>query len=126
MRLAPTFDHGAALARNLLDSEREERLATRDRNRKVAAFAEKGRSAFYGSAADERPLELREAFRAFAQRARRAAESWLKRLEAVNRDGIWGILEGVPTERMSETCKRFTMELLLTNQRRLLEQDNTR
>ena len=70
MRLAPTFDHGAALARNLLDSEREERLTTRDRNRTLAAFAEKGRSAFYNSPAEPRPLELREAFRVFARAIR--------------------------------------------------------
>src|SRR6185369_4968240 len=35
MRLAPTFDHGAALARNLQDSERQERLITKDRNRTI-------------------------------------------------------------------------------------------
>ncbi len=40
LRLAPTFDHGAALARNPRDSERQERLTTRDGNRTVAAFAE--------------------------------------------------------------------------------------
>ena len=46
MRLAPTFDHGAALARNLLDSEREERLTIKYSNRTVESFARKGRSAF--------------------------------------------------------------------------------
>jgi hypothetical protein len=49
VRLAPTFDHGASLARNLLDSERAERLTTKDNNRTVAAFAARGRSAFYRS-----------------------------------------------------------------------------
>ncbi len=121
LRLAPTFDHGAALARNLLDSEREERLTTRDRNRMVTAFARRGRSAFYGSADDARPLELREAFLMFAQRVPGAASAWLEQLRAVNREAAWGILERVPAERMSETCKRFTMELLLTNQQRMLE-----
>ncbi len=123
LRLAPTFDHGAALARNLRDSEREERLTTRDRNRTVLAFAERGRSAFYATTQDARPLELREAFRAFAQKTPGPAQVWLDRLRAVNRDEIWGILEKIPADRMSEACKRFTMELLLTNQRRLLEGD---
>ena len=50
MRLAPTFDHGASLARNLLDSERAERLTTKDRNRTIKMFAQRGRSAFFGSA----------------------------------------------------------------------------
>ena len=121
LRLAPTFDHGAALARNLLDSQREEHLTTKDRGRTVAAFAGRGRSAFYGNPKDARPLELRETFRAFAQHAPNAAQVWLDRLQAVNQDEIWGILERVPSERMSEICKRFTLELVLTNQRRLLE-----
>jgi hypothetical protein len=121
MRLAPTFDHGAALARNLLDSEREERLTTKDRNRSVAAFAERGRSAFYGSTADPRPLELCESFLAFARQVPVAANAWLERLRAVNREAVWAILERVPVERMSAFCKQFTMELLLTNQQRLLK-----
>ena len=121
IRLAPTFDHGAALARNLLDEEREERLTSKDRNRTIAAFAAKGRSAFYGSPADQRALELREAFRSFASQVPNAARTWLDRLRTVNRDEIWRIIERVPVSRMSELCKRFTLELLLTNQRRLLE-----
>jgi hypothetical protein len=123
MRLAPTFDHGAALARNLLDTERQERLTTKDRNRTVAAFAERGRSAFYGSANDDRPLELREAFQAFAQRVPQAGKRWLEQLGTVQPDSIWGILERVPTQRMSPTCKQFTQQLLITNQQRLLQSE---
>lgn len=123
LRLAPTFDHGAALARNLLDDERQDRMTSKDRNRTVAAFAARGRSAFYASPDDQRPLELRETFRSFARQVPPAALAWLDRLRAVKHDEIWGILEGVPVSRMTETCKRFTMELLLTNQRRLTEED---
>ncbi|MCX7426245.1 MAG: phosphatidylinositol kinase [Planctomycetia bacterium] len=119
--LAPTFDHGAALARNLTDEERGERLSTRDRNRTILAFAKAGRSAFYRSAADARPLGTMEAFQAFGQVVPRANRGWLERLATVNRDALCGILERVPPERMSETCRRFTLELLLTNQQRLLE-----
>ncbi|NLE40071.1 MAG: phosphatidylinositol kinase [Pirellulaceae bacterium] len=119
--LAPTFDHGAALARNLTDRERAERLATRDRNRTIGAFAKAARSAFYGSTADTRPLGTLEAFRSFGREAPGAAKTWLDRLGAVKPEAIYGILEGVPPERMSETCRRFTLELLKTNQQRLLE-----
>lgn len=121
LRLAPTFDHGAALARNLLDSERAERLTSKDRNRTVDKFAERGRSAFFGSADDPRPLERREAFQAFGLGAPKAASLWLRRLRLLNRDAICGTVERVPAKRMSETCKRFTIELLAVNQRRLLE-----
>jgi hypothetical protein len=121
MRLAPTFDHGAALARNLLDSDREERLTTKDRNRTVEMFAQKGRSGFFGSADDPKPLELRETFQAFGRAAPNAAKLWLQRLRLLNEGAICGIVERVPANRMSETGKRFTIELLAVNQRRLLE-----
>jgi hypothetical protein len=119
-RLAPTFDHGAALARNLKDEEREERLTTKDRNRTIEAFVVRGRSAFYRLATDDRPLGMLEAFHAFAELTPAAKNSWLERLGQVNRDAVWAILERVPDDRLSEVGKRFTLELLLANQRRLL------
>ncbi len=120
-RLAPTFDHGAALARNLLDQEREMRMTTRDRNQGVEAFARRGRSAFYGSPTDKKALELVEAFREFAQRAPAARQAWLARLRSVGRDAMQQILDRVPSARMSDPTKQFTLELLVTNQRRLLD-----
>ncbi len=122
--LAPTFDHGAALGRNLKDSEREERLSTKDRNRTVAAFAQRGLSAFYQTEADPKPLGTLEAFTSFGELSAIAKDSWLQRLLAVNREQVWGILEQVPQERMSPVCKDFTLQLLLENQRRLLDQGN--
>lgn len=120
-RLAPTFDHGAALARNLLDSERQERLSTSDGNRTVAAFVRKGRSAFYGSHDQKRSLELGEAFLAFARCAPVAAAAWLDRLRAVGSESVQTIVDRIPGVRMSEICRLFTLELLRTNQKRLLD-----
>jgi hypothetical protein len=121
LRLAPTFDHGAALARNLLDSERQERLTTKDKNRAMPAFVRKGRSAFYRSSEEKRPLELKAAWQAFAIHARNAADAWIDRLEAIMPDQVEQIINQVPTSRMSSISKRFTMELLQANQQRLLE-----
>ena len=121
VRLAPTFDHGAALARNLLDAEREERLDTRDIMRQVPAFVKKGRSAFYRSVRDTKPLGLVDAFLGFRDRAAEAAPAWIERLRAVQGDDVWSILEKVPSHRMSDVAKRFTMELLMINQRRLTQ-----
>jgi hypothetical protein len=45
--LAPTFDHGASLARNVADAEKKERMESRDRNRQIPAFVRRARSAFY-------------------------------------------------------------------------------
>jgi hypothetical protein len=64
---------------------------------------------------------LREAFQTFARRAPGAAQAWLDRLRGVNQSEMTRILERVPRERMSDTCRQFTLELLLTNQQRLLE-----
>lgn len=72
----------------------------------------------FGSADDAKALELREAFQMFGKSAPNAAKSWLDRLQLLNRDAICGIVESVPLKRMSETCKRFTVELLAVNQRR--------
>jgi hypothetical protein len=87
----------------------------------MAAFVQRGQSKFFRSPADRRPLELRDAFYAFARLVKQAANSWRERLAAVNVEAIQAILERVPAQRMSAPSKRFTLELLLANQRRLLE-----
>lgn len=55
LSLAPSFDHGAALARNLSDAERAERLASRDRHRQMAHFVRRARSALYADAVAPSP-----------------------------------------------------------------------
>jgi len=122
LRLAPTFDHGASLARNLSDEERSERLATRDKNRTVAFFAGRARSGFYRQTTDTRPLRTLEAFREFAMLAPGAARTWLERLSRVSPAEIRRILDEVPPKRMSGIAKRFTLELLGVNQERLLRE----
>ncbi len=77
-RLASTFDHGAALAHSLRDEERVERMTTRDRNRTVQAFAERGESALYLSDDEAKPMKLLEAFEVFAEYAPELAVLGLK------------------------------------------------
>lgn len=122
LRLAPTFDHGASLARNLTDEERQERMTTKDRNYQIAAYARRARSAFYSGVADAKALGTVEAFSEFAGLAIPAAGVWLERLKAIDRAAISGILDGISSGRMTEPAKRFTLELLMTNQKRLLEE----
>ena len=119
LRLAPTFDHGASLARNLTDEKRKERLATRDRNPTVAFFAGKARSRFYQAPTDEHALGTVEAFAAFAQQDPLAAQIWLARLAGVDRADVRRIVDEVPPKRMSNVAKEFTLELLMVNQERL-------
>jgi hypothetical protein len=121
LRLAPTFDHGASLARNLSDAERKERLESRDEGRQVAHFASRARSAFYASPADNRTLGTVEAFARFAQAFPRAAEVWLEKIKGVTRAEIEAMIMEVPAKRMSDVARRFTLELIMANQERLLK-----
>ena len=121
LRLAPTFDHGASLARNVSDEERLERLETRDRNRTVTLFTKKARSAFFADRADSHALGTWDAYCEFAELSPRAAGGWLTRLASVSRSKVQCLLDEVPNQRMSNIAKRFTVELLEENKRRLLE-----
>jgi hypothetical protein len=120
--LAPTFDHGAALGRNLSDTERQDRLTTRDRNRTVAAFAKRATSAFFDEGTPPRLIKTVEVFLDFARLAPQAAKIWIGRLAKVDRAAIWQVLSEVPDKRISSTTREFTVQLLLENQRRLVEE----
>jgi hypothetical protein len=120
LRLAPTFDHGAGLARNLTDDERNERVTTKDQNRGVPRFARRARSAFYREANDPWPLGTVDAFREFAVWAPAASEVWLRQLGRINKPTVERILREVPPTRMSSISLAFTLELLVVNQGRLL------
>jgi hypothetical protein len=120
LRLAPTFDHGASLARNVSDAERKERLESRDKRRRIPHFASRARSAFYASSTDSRTLGTLEAFDHFAQAAPGAATIWLERIRGVTREEIEAIIREVPPNRISEVAGRFTLELIMANRERLL------
>ncbi len=121
LSLAPSFDHGASLARNLSDDERHERLTSKDRNRQVPAFARRARSAIYGDATDRLPLTTVAAWRAFAALSPPAAEAWLGRLRGVSDDAVRAVLEQVPPDRLSAVAREFTLYLLRENKARLLD-----
>ena len=123
--LAPTFDHGAALARNLGDDERQRRLDTRDRRQAIPAFARRASSAFYSDAARAKPLTTLAAWQAFAVRAPPADAIWLDQLRRIGEADIDTVIGGMPGGRMTDASRRFTKALLLENQRRLLSGDDT-
>jgi hypothetical protein len=120
--LAPTYDHGAALARNLSDTEREERLKTNDRNRSIDHFALRAKSAFFRHATDTQVLKTFEAFGEFARHAPHAAQKWLHQLATIDFKSIKAILDEVPPDRMTGIAKEFTLQLLMVNQRHLLKE----
>jgi hypothetical protein len=120
-RLAPTFDHGAALARNETDESREKKLKTKDKNGNVYAFASRARSAMFEKETDHKTLLAMRVFEIFAINSPSAAQAWLEQLSKVRPEKIRGLLEMVPAHRMTRTTRDFTFELLKNNQQRLLE-----
>jgi hypothetical protein len=119
--LAPTFDHGASLARNISVEERKDRLESKDKGRRLPHFAKAARSPFYESVNSTRTLGTVETFSAFAKFDPEAAQIWLNQIKNVTREQIEGIVQQVPRKRMSDVAQRFTIELLMVNQQRLLE-----
>ncbi len=121
LTLSPTFDHGAALARNIKDDEREKRLLTRDSGYNVMAFAKKARSAFYSDASPEKTLTTHDAWRAISSYAPEASAIWLERLRTVEEEMVGKILLEVPPERLTAVGRDFTAELLKANRSLLLD-----
>lgn len=121
LSLAPSFDHGASLARNLSDEERYERLHSRDANRRVPRFARRARSALYAEPAAKKPLTTMDAWLAWAEKVPDAADVWRRQLAAIGTAAVAAVLANVHPDRMTAICRQFTLDLLVENRRRILE-----
>lgn len=121
--LAPTYDHGGAMARNLTDEERRERLNSRDTNRQIPFFVRRATSAFYSDPPGDRPIKTFEAWQAFSHKSMAAAKVWLDRLRMIEDGQVRELLKRVPPERMSPVALDFTHGLLAENRKRLLAGD---
>lgn len=104
--LAPSFDHGSALASGTQDP----RLASTT----VERYAHRG---YAGRFEDGARLQLVDLALEAVQRTGGRAERWLERLASVEMGDVAAIVGGIPA--MSEERRRFITGLLLTNQRRL-------
>lgn len=120
LHLAPTFDHGAALARNISDKERQERMTTKDVGRNIFTYSRKAMSAFYSKSSPEKVLSTYDAWRQFSAYAPTASAAWMERLQAIGEDEITRILNNVPDERLSAIGKEFSRRLLWENRVRIL------
>lgn len=121
LHLAPTFDHGAGLARNLLDEERRRRLETKDKGQTISAFSSKARSAFFRGDEDTKPLFTFEAFEKFRELCLEESRIWLSKLKSIDLEDVSTIIKRVPRDRMTPVCKEFTLRLLEHNRTTLLE-----
>lgn len=112
--LAPSFDHGNSLGFNLEDRRRKIEL---DRDPDLAAWAERGTADRFE---EGRTITLVEfAHQALESGSSGVAEYWLGRLHGASPGGWEAVLRGIP--EMSQVCLTFCIQLLKTNQRRLLD-----
>jgi hypothetical protein len=119
--LAPSFDHASSLGRDLTDQNRRERLNTSDRRASVKAYAERGRSAFFGTNPKGRTLTGREMVESLVQVAPRPARIWAEKLVNLDQSSLERIFEQVPREVMSENAVQFAIRLIADNQRMIWE-----
>jgi hypothetical protein len=52
-----------------------------------------------------------------------AAKAWTRRLEAIQHQDVWEIIQSVPSSRISKIGRQFTMDLLNENKKRILQMD---
>lgn len=121
--LAPSYDHGASLARNVSDQEKMIRLTSKDKGQKIENFVRKARSCFIEKGLDsknKKRLKLLEAFKRYALIERTAAKAWLEILQNTKNDDVKLIIDRVPDSLMSSISKDFTYKLILCNKANLL------
>jgi hypothetical protein len=113
LSLAPSFDHGASLG--FLLSEEQRRSKASD-ERAMRAFANGGRATKFQG----RRLQLVDvAADALGQASSEARSYWRRQLAGVTRESCATVLAHIP--RLSEDSRRFCLELLDVNRRRLLD-----
>lgn len=118
--LCETYDHAASLGRELLDSERAERLGTLDKNRMIDAFVKKARSELFKLKTDKKPLLTNDAFFHAIEKREKAKNFWIKRLTELTDEKITSIFSRIPDEVITETSREFALKMVLENKKRLL------
>lgn len=121
--LCPTYDHAASLGRELLDSERKERLVTKDKNRSIGKFVTKAKSELFKFKGDKKRLSTLDAFMLAVERRERAKRFWLSKLEGVGDDRFMDIVNRVPSSIMTDVSKEFALKMIIENKRRLLRDE---
>jgi len=119
--LAPSFDHASSLGRDLSNQKRRERLTTGDKRANVEAYADRGRSAFFGADTVDRTLTGREIVKSLIRLVPEPTRTWAGRLVNLDSIHLQRIFQKMPREFISEDAARFAMRLLAHNQQMIQE-----
>lgn len=120
--LAPSYDHGASLACRLSEKERKNRLITQDKGYQVEHFAQKAISAFYGD--DDRLLKTYKLAKLCIKEHPNESAFWIEKIRALTQENLLSVVGCLPDDWMSDIEKEFTLKLLQTNQKYLVEVQN--
>jgi hypothetical protein len=118
--LAPTYDHASSLGSNETDSNRRDRLTTRDRGRSMEHYVERARSAFFLSPSSSKPMSTLEAFHEAGKVRPEAARWWLASLTEVSWRDVQIIFEQIPRSLIGDVAIEFALKMLHLNRGRLL------
>ena len=122
--LAPTYDHGSAFAWRESDEKLLGRLTTKDVGFSIAHHLSRSMSALYTtqrSGACEQ-LSLLEAVACFARQCEPSdVASWHCLFSGINTATVSPIVNAAPASQVSETRKKWAVELLRINLERVLK-----
>lgn len=121
--LCPTYDHAACLGRELLDTERKERLESKDIGRKIPNFVKRAKSELFRLKTDKHPLATVDAFFHAVEKREKAKTHWLTKLSLLSENDITIIFEKIPEDCITDYSKDFAIQMILENKRRLLENE---
>ncbi len=120
--LCPSYDHAASLGRELLDADRESRLSTKDKLRKVDVFVTKAKSEMFRNARDKKRLTTMEAFLLSVEGRSGVKEYWLSKLDVLTNDKIHELFAAIPDEVITPLGREFGIQMLIENKKRLLNE----
>ncbi|WP_295839681.1 hypothetical protein [uncultured Microbacterium sp.] len=113
-RLAPSFDHGNALGFQERDAKRARML---EDEAHLMRWVERGTSHHFAG----KPKLTELAWCALHIASPSARSHWLDRLDAITADAVDFVVSQIPPAIMSEVTRRFVIQMLATNRRRLLD-----
>lgn len=116
LSLAPSYDHGSSLGRELFDTARERRLAEGT----IGRYSERGRGGIFRSDADAHGLSPLQVVRTIAAEAPDLVGLALGGLEPADEAAFQAIIRRMPAGWMSDAAQSFALELMRYNRSELI------
>lgn len=117
LRLAPSFDHASGFGCKVKEEEAKNRLYTKDLNYTVEAFCRRAKTPFYDR--DSKQLSTIDACRILAKHDKESFCKWVENILKVEEFFYEEIFRKIPDKFINEYSKKFALEILKQNTKRL-------